>query len=242
MSPARHPPSRFAERDGKLLYTLASGQVDTLTAGRPDTCFAGMLLIGRYDGSVWGLPTAERSQPTPLATGGRAGVVSYGALDRDGYLASARYADVTLLACPGFVPPKAPVDVTPPAIIAALPAKAGDPPTKVEIAAPAANAPSPGNPPPPPSTPPAAPPSPPPPAPAPLAPPSAVGGVQASSAPSAAGADAPDEERVTSIAASRDNTLTLALGAAVAAMALAYAVGTTSDPEPARRTTHRSYS
>lgn len=219
-------------RDGTLLHTLQSGQVDSLTAGRPGTCFEGMLLVTRFDGSVAGIRTTPNAQPVPLATGGRAGAVSYAGLDREGFLAAARYDNVTLLACPGFVPPRAPVAPPPPPSSSRAPAGA-----PAEIAA----TPPPGNPPPapvaqvqaqpaPPGPAPAGPPPPPPaPSPVPVAPPGALGpAMQASAAPSAAGADAPDEEHVTSVAASSTPTVALLLGAVVATCMAAYAVGSST--------------
>ncbi|HUP85464.1 MAG TPA: hypothetical protein VM143_07335 [Acidimicrobiales bacterium] len=222
-------------RDGALVHTLQSGQLDALVAGRTGTCFEGVLLLTRFDGSVWSIGTAPRSTPSPVATGGHSAVVSYAALDRDGHLATARFADVTLLACPGFVPPRSPAPVTahPVApvrdvpIAAAAPANGAGPP-----AAPAHPAP-----PPPAPTAAAAPPPPAPPAaPVPIAPPSALGGaVQSAGAPSAAAADSPDEEHTTSVAASSRSTLAVSLGAVVAMAFVAYSLAVPPpSPRPSR--------
>lgn len=211
--------------DGNVRYTLQSGQVDSLVAGRPGTCFEGMLLLTRFDGSVWGLGTAAGSAPTPLAAGGHAGVVSYSTLDREGHLATARFADVTLLACPGFVPPKAPtappVVATPPSPEAPV-ALAGAAPVQ---GPPSAQAPAAQAPPSPPAAAPPLPPPAPPAPPAPVAPPSAFGGaVQAAGAPSVGAADSPDEEHTTSVAASARTTMAMSLGAVVAMAMVTYAV------------------
>jgi hypothetical protein len=210
-------------RDGTRAHTLQSGQVDAMVMGLEGTCYEGTLLYTRYDGSVWGIGTASGSAPTLLAAGGHAGVVSYAALDRGGHLATARFADVTLLACPGFTPPTPPAAALP-----AAPAPPGDAPpiaasTAPVEAAPAAKSvpaatPAPAQ---------AAPPPPPPPAPAPVpvAPPSAFGGaVQAAGAPSVGAADSPDEEHITSVAASARTTLTLSVGAVVAMALVSYAL------------------
>lgn len=221
-------------RDGSVLHTLQSGQVDAMVMGRPGTCFEGMVLVSRFDGSVWGLGTAPNSQPVPLATGGRAGVVSYLGLDRDGHAATARYDNVTLLACPGFVPPRAPVapPATPPpppaprVDLAAPPAPAAAQAPEAAVPAPTASAAPTASPPPPPS----------PPGAVPVAPPGAVGGaIQASGAPSAAAADAPDEEHVTSVAASVSPTLVLLFGAVLAGSMTAYAVSSTPGATPPLR-------
>lgn len=221
-------------RDGSVLHTLQSGQVDAMVMGRPGTCFEGMVLVSRFDGSVWGLGTTPNSQPFPLATGGRAGVVSYVGLDRDGHVAAGRYDNVTLLACPGFVPPKAPA--APPAPPPPAPA--------VEIAAPPAPAapaqvveaatPAPSGSPAPPAPPPPPPPSPP--GAVPVAPPGAIGSaIQASGAPSAAAADAPDEEHITSVAAAVSPTVVLVFGAVLAASMTAYAVSSAPPASPPLR-------
>jgi hypothetical protein len=96
------------DRAGRRLHTLPSGQVDSLTAGRPGTCFEGLLLLTRSDGSVWATRTEPNTTPVLLAGGSRLAVVSYASLDNAGNLATSRYADVTLLACPPFTPPVAP--------------------------------------------------------------------------------------------------------------------------------------
>ena len=219
-------------RDGTRLHTLQSGQVDALVVGRPGTCFAGLLVLTRYDGSVVTLATSPGSAPLPIAAGGRTGVVSYAALDRDGHVATARYADVTLVACPGFVPPRAPVFASapiagtdagapPPASpSASVPAPSGTPPSPpagapVQAAAPAAPIPAPATPA------------------VPVAPPSALGGAaQAASAPSVGAADAPEEEHLTSVAASTSTTLAVSVGAVVAMALVAYLLAV---PPPAAR-------
>jgi hypothetical protein len=233
------PTTDVRRRDGTLLYSLQSGQVDTMVSGRPGTCFAGMLLLSRFDGSVWGLQTTQGSQPIPLATGGRAGVVSYTGLDRDGYLAAARFSGVTLLACPGFVPPKAP-EAPPPTIARPVPpaAEASAAPSAAPAAAP--GAPPTAGPAPTPPQAAAAPPAPPPASPpVPIVPPGALGtAISTSGAPSAAAADAPDEEHITSVAASAHTTVGLLFGAAVAAAMVAYAMASVPpSPEPAHSTT-----
>ena len=211
------------DRDGSVLHSLRSGQIDTLTSGRPGSCFEGLLLVTRSDGSVWGTRTESGAAPTLLAAGGRPGVVSYSGLDRDGNLATARYGDVTLLACPGFVPPRPP-QVAPPSTTVSVPvgaaAVAAPPPARRDdLAAP----PAPSTPPaPPPGA--AAPPAPPaPPAPAPVAPPSALGAAaQTAAAPAAGVADSPDEEHITSVAASSPQTFALSFGAVVVMAMVSY--------------------
>lgn len=219
-------------RDGSVLRTLSSGQVDAMVMGRPGTCFEGMVLLSRFDGSIWGMGTAPNSQPVPLATGGRAGVVSYVGLDRDGHVAAGRYDNVTLLACPGFAPPKAPVTPAPvapaPIVETAAPPTPAAPAQVVEATAPVpTGASAPPAPPPPPPSPPGA---------VPVAPPGAVGSaIQASGAPSAAAADAPDEEHITSVAAAVSPTLVLLFGAVLAASMTAYAVSSAPPASPPLR-------
>jgi hypothetical protein len=215
-------------RSGAVLHTLQSGQVDALVTGRPGTCFDGLLVLTRSDGSVFTIASASGSAPVPVAAGGRPTVVSYAALDRDGHVATARFADVTLVACPGFVPPRAP---------GAVPSPPPTPVAEVAAAPPSAPAtipaPSSAPPPAPPSAPPGPAPAPPPPAPAtppaPVAPPGALGtAMQAASAPSVGAADAPEEEHITSVAASARPGLVISLGAVVAMALLAYAVAVPS--------------
>lgn len=231
-------------RDGSLLHTLQSGQVDDMVMGRPGTCFEEMLLLSRFDGSIWGLRTAPNSQPVPLATGGRTGVVSYVGLDRDGFVAAGRYDNVTLLACAGFIPPKAPTTppaVPPPPSPATIEAGAPPPPRSAPEALEAG---APARPQTEPLAPTAAPPPPPPPPGAvPVAPPGAIGAaIQASAAPSAAAADAPDEEHVTSVAAAMSPTLVLLFGAVLAGSMTAYAISSAppSTPELRYQTSRKS--
>ena len=207
-------------RDGTSLHTLQSGQVDALVAGRSGTCFEDRLVLTRFDGSVLTMATTPGSTPVPIAAGGRTGVVSYAALDRDGHVATSRYADVTLVACPGFVPPVAP---TKPAVPAAAPPVA-DGPAAPAPGPPVSTPPTPASGPPPATAAPAAPPPPAPATPAvPVAPPSALSGAaQAASAPSVGAADAPEEEHLTSIAASHRSTLAVSVGAVVAMAMVAY--------------------
>lgn len=209
------------DRAGQRLHTLRSGQVDSLTAGRPGTCFDGLLLLTRSDGSVWATRSEPNATPVLLAGGSRPVVVSYASLDNAGNLATSRYADVTLLACPPFTPPVAPsVPVaTTPAVADLAPSPA--PAARADLAAPAATSSSPAPPGP------VAPPAPPPPgaAPAPVAPPSALGSaMQAASAPSVGAADSPDEEHITSVAASHRAPLGLATGTVVLLALAAYAL------------------
>ena len=223
-------------RDGTRLHTLQSGQVDSMTVGRPGTCFEGLLLLTRFDGSVWGLRTEEGAQPVLLAGGGHAGVVSYGGLDAKGNLAAARYSGVTLLACPGFVPPKAPVaaPAPPPVVAAAAPPASPAAPSPAPPAAPTPPAAPSAAPPPPP---PAAPPPPPPASPVPAVPPGALGSaISTSGAPSAAAADAPDEEHITSVPASAPVTLAVLVGASVAMAMVAYASAAASPSHDPLRT------
>ena len=216
-------------RDGGQLFSMTTGPVDTLVGGRPGTCHDGALLLSRSDGAVLTVrPTGGASAARPIATGGRAGVVSYASLDNGGHLVTARLGEVTVVGCPGFVPPVAPsapelpaarelatASVAPTAPSAAAPA----PPSPGGPAAATAPAPAPAPPPPPP---PAAPPAPP----TPVAVPSALGpAMQAAAAPTVGIADVPDQEHITSLAASRrEPTPVLLYGAAVALSLAAYAV------------------
>ena len=217
-------------RDGGSLFSFASGPIDALVGGRPGTCHDGALLATRSDGSVLSVrPAGGASTLRPIATGGRPGVVSYASLDNGGHLVTARLGEVVVLGCPGFVPPKppaapdlpaareaataAPVRTAAPAPVSApTPSGPGAPPPAAPAAAPA----------PPPPPPPAAPPAPP----TPVAVPSALGpAVQAAAAPTVGIADVPDQEHITSLAASRrEPTPVLLYGAAVALSLAAYAV------------------
>lgn len=215
-------------RDGGLLYSFSSGPVDTLVAGRAGTCHEGALLLTRFDGSVLTVrPTGAGASPRPIASGGRAGVISFATLDNGGHLVTSRVGEVTVLGCPGFVPPDAPAlpqvptqaqSVAAAARVAAAPGPAAPAPAAPSAAPPAPAAP----PPPPPPAPPPAPPAPP----APVAIPSALGpAMQAAAAPSVGIADVPDQEHITSLAASsREPTPVLLYGAAVALSLAAYAI------------------
>ena len=214
------------DRAGRVLHTLQSGQIDALTVGRSGTCFEDLLLITRSDGSAWTLPVTPNSVPAVLAAGGRPGVVSYATLDRDGHLLTARYADATLLACAPFTPPQPPratPAATPPPPVAALaqPTPAGPPPEVSGGAASPVNAAPPASGP---ATPPVPPAPPSPPAPAPVAPPSALGAAaQSAAAPVAGMADSPDEEHITSVAASSMTPYAYSVGVTLVLALAAYA-------------------
>jgi hypothetical protein len=219
-------------RDGTRLHSLQTGPLDAMTPGRPGSCFEGLLLFTRSDGSAWATRTDNGSAPTPLASAGRAFAVSYAADDGRGNLATARYADVTLVACPGFVPPRAPG--VPPAAAPGVPAAEAVAPAPAGTAAPA---PAPASAPPaaPPPQPAVAPPAPPAPSPVPIAPPSALGSaLQSAAAPSAGAADSPDEEHTTSVAASYRPGAAWSIGAVVAMALASFALvgpsGSPADP------------
>ena len=231
-------------RDGGLQFSFASGPVDTLVAGRPGTCHEGALLATRFDGTVLSVrPTGAGSSLRPIATGGRAGVISYATLENGGHLVTARLGEVTVLGCPGFVPPLPPPAPDVPAVreTATAPVRAAaptaPPPAPAAANAPGAAAPAPA-PAPPPPPPPAAPPAPP----TPIAVPSALGSaMQAAAAPTVGIADVPDQEHITSLAAShREPTPVLLYGAAVALSLAAYAIARRpAGVAPARHGDHR---
>lgn len=220
-------------RDGGLLYSMPLGVVDTLVAGRPGTCYTGAVLASRFDGSVVSVAPRSGATARPVATGGRPGVVSYATLDNDGNLVTARVGEITVLGCPGFVPPQPPAlprpDAPAPVIASAGPASTPAPATAAPPApasavpqpTAAAAPPPPGPPPPPP--PPAPPPAPPAP-PAPMAVPSALGpAMQAAAAPTVGIADVPDQEHITSLAAAAEDPSPALLYGAAIALALAAA-------------------
>jgi hypothetical protein len=214
------------DRAGAVIHSLNAGQVDALVAAAPGTCFEGRVLFTRSDGSAWSVATTPGASAQPVAAGGRPATVSRAALDRNGNLLSVRLADATLVACPPFAIPQAPAgappaSVAPRARIDAAPRAEAAP---AAVAAPPAPAPAAAPPPPPPPPPPAAPPAPPVPLAAPMG-----GAMQSAAAPSVGIADVPDEEHVTSLAASAGPTLVLLVGAALAMAMIAYALGAARD-------------
>jgi len=215
------------ERNGDLLYTMDLGQsMDSIVHGRPDTCFEGMLISTRFDGSVWGVRPGPNAAPAVLASAGRTAAWSYTTVAPDGNILSSRLDEVTLLACPPFTPPEPPPAPELPEDTAPVEQASGD---RQVLAA--GNAPgAPGAPGQPGAQPPLAGPA------APGAP--QIGSVvQANVAPQVGVADAAEEQPVMSLSASRREPaldtawMRLALGA-VFVTALAAGAFALAQPQP----------